>query len=141
MDARLAIVAELETMIVKLLVCFAVLSLVIAALGHYAVAMFNMRRRTREFGVRMALGASSQRIQATVVGEALLHTVPGLIIGFVLSAAVAVGFKSLLFGVTPVDPITYVGVFALLAFTSIVASYVPARRASRVNVVDALRQE
>jgi ABC-type lipoprotein release transport system permease subunit len=58
-----------------------------------------------------------------------------------LSAAAAVGFKSLLFGVTPVDPITYVGVFVLLAVTSIVASYLPARRASCVNVVDALRQE
>lgn len=141
MNARLAMVTELETQIVQLLVCFAVLSLVIAALGHYAVAMFNMRRRTREFGVRMALGASSQRIQAAVVREALVHTVPGLMIGFALSAAVAVSFKSLLFGVTPVDPITYIGVFVLLALTSVVASYLPARRASRVNVVDALRQE
>ena len=141
MNARLAIVTELETQIVQLLMCFAVLSLVIAALGHYAVAMFNMRRRTREFGVRMALGASSQRIQVAVVREALVHTVPGLLIGFALSAAVAVSFKSLLFGVTPVDPITYLGVFLLLALTSIVASYLPARRASRVNVVDALRQE
>jgi putative ABC transport system permease protein len=100
-----------------------------------------MRRRTREFGVRMALGASSQRIQVAVVREALAHTVPGLLIGFALSAGVAVSFKSLLFGVTPVDPITYIGVFLLLAVTSIVASYLPARRASRVNVVDALRQE
>ena len=141
MKARLAIVTELETLIVKLLVCFAVLSLVIAALGHYAVAMFNMRRRTREFGVRMALGASSRRIQVAVVREALVHAVPGLMIGFALSAAVAVSFKSLLFGVTPVDPITYAGVLALLALTSIIASYLPARRASRVNVVEALRQE
>jgi hypothetical protein len=141
MTARLAMVTELETQVVKLLICFAVLSLVIAAFGHYAVAMFNMRRRTREFGVRMALGASSQRIQAAVVREALTHTVPGLVIGFGLSAAIAVAFKGLLFGVTPVDPITYVGVFVLLALTSIVASYLPARRASSVNVVDALRQE
>jgi hypothetical protein len=141
MTARLAIVTELETQIVKLLMCFAVLSLVIAAFGHYAVAMFNMRRRTREFGVRMALGASSQRIQGAVVREALVHTVPALVIGFALSAGVAVAFKGLLFGVTPLDPITYVGVFVLLAVTSIVASYLPARRASSVNVVDALRQE
>lgn len=141
MNARLAIVTELETQIVRLLACFAVLSLVIAALGHYAVAMFNMRRRTREFGVRMALGASSQRIQAAVMREALVYTIPGLVIGFALSVAVAVAFKSLLFGVTPVDPITYVGVFVLLGVTSVVASYLPAWRASRVNVVDALRQE
>jgi predicted permease len=141
MNARLAMVTALETQIVQLLMCFAGLSLVIAALGHYAVAMFNMRRRTREFGVRMALGASSERIQAAVVREALVHTIPGLVIGFALSAAVAISFKSLLFGVRPVDPITYVGVFVLLAVTSIVASYLPARWASRVSVVDALRQE
>jgi predicted permease len=141
MNARLAMVTELETQIVRLLICFAVLSLVIAAVGHYAVTTFNMRRRTREFGVRMALGASSQRIQGAVVREALSQTIPGLVIGFVLSATVAVSFKSLLFGVTPVDPITYGGVFVVLAVTSTVASYVPARRASRVNVVDALRQE
>jgi len=141
MKARLAMVTELETTIVELLVCFAVLSLVIAALGHYAVAMFSIRRRTREFGVRMALGASARRIQGSVIREALVHTIPGLVIGFALSTAVAVSFKSLLFGVTPVDPITYVGVFVLLAVTSIVASYLPARRASSVNIVDALRQE
>ena len=141
MNARLAMVTELETQIVQLLACFAGLSLIIAAFGHYAVSMFDMRRRTREFGVRMALGASSQRIQLAVVREALLHAVPGLAIGFGLSAAVAVSFKGLLYGVTPVDPITYAGVFLLLAVTSVVASYLPAWRASRVNVVDALRQE
>ena len=89
MNARLALVTELETMIVRLLACFAVLSLIIASLGHYAVAAFNIRRRTREFGVRMALGASAQRIKAAVVREALVHTAPGLAIGLALSAALA----------------------------------------------------
>jgi hypothetical protein len=141
MNARLATVTELETMIVRLLASFAVLSLVIAALGHYSVTTFSIRRRTREFGVRMALGASSQRIQAAVLREAIVHTAPGLAIGLTLSAAVAVSLKSLLFGVTPVDPVTFIGVFVLLAITSIVASYQPARRASRTSVVEALRDE
>lgn len=141
MQARLALVTELETQIVHLLACFAALSLVIAAFGHYAVAMFDMRRRTREFGVRMALGASSQRIRAAVVREALVHSLPGLLIGLALSVTAAVSFKGLLFGVTPVDPTTYAGVIILLAVTSVVASYVPAWRASRVSVVDALRHE
>jgi predicted permease len=141
MNARLALVTELETMIVRLLASFAVLSLVIAALGHYAVATFGIRRRTREFGVRMALGASSQRIQAAVLREALVHTAPGLAIGLALSAAVALSFKSVLFGVTPIDPVTFAGVIALLAVVSIVASYQPARRASRISVVEALRDE
>lgn len=141
MSGRLALVTELETQVVKLLMCFAALSLLIAAFGHYAVAMFNMRRRTREFGVRMALGASAERIQAAVVAEAFRHATAGLIVGLALSAAIAIGFKSFLFGVAPVDPITYAGVVGVLAVTSIVASYLPARRASRVNVVDALRQD
>ena len=141
MASRVALVLELETMIVGLLAGFAVISLVIAAFGHYAVAMFNMRRRTREFGVRMALGASSGRIQAAVVRESIVHAAAGVAVGLAMSAAVAIAFRSVLFGVTPVDPITYLSVVALLAVTSIAASYVPAFRASRVNVIEALRQE
>jgi hypothetical protein len=141
MNARLATVTELETMIARLLASFAVLSLIIAALGHYSVTTFSIRRRTREFGVRMALGATSQRIRAAALREALVHTAPGLAIGLALSVAVALSFRSLLFGVAPVDPVTYVGVFVLLALLSIAASYQPARRASRISVVDALRDE
>ena len=141
MTARLALVSELESLIVRLLAGFAVISLVIAAFGHYAVAMFNMRRRTREFGVRMALGASTGRIQATVVRESIQQAIAGIVIGLAMSAALATGFRSILFGVTPLDPITYVAVVVLLALTSVVASYLPAWRASRVNVVDALRHE
>jgi predicted permease len=141
MSARLALVFELETLIVRLLASFAAISLVIAAFGHYAVAMFNMRRRTREFGVRMALGASTGHIQSAVVRESIVHAAAGVVIGLAISAALAAGFRSILFGVTPLDPITYVAVVVLLAATSIVASYLPALRASRVNVVDALRQE
>ena len=141
MTARLALVFELEAQIVSLLAGFAMISLVIAAFGHYAVAMFNMRRRTREFGVRMALGASTGRIQAAVVRESIVQATAGIVIGLAMSAVIAIGFRSILFGVTPVDPVTYAGVVVVLAVTSIVASYLPARRASRVNVVDALRQE
>jgi len=141
MTSRLALVFELETQIVRLLASFAAISLIIAAFGHYAVAMFNMRRRTREFGVRMALGASTGRIQAAVVRESIVHAIAGVVIGLVMSAALAIGFRSILFGVPPVDPITYVAVVGLLAVTSILASYLPALRASRVNVVDALRQD
>jgi predicted permease len=141
MTARLALVFELEALIVRLLASFAMISLVIAAFGHYAVAMFNIRRRTREFGVRMALGASTGRIQAAVVRESVVHATAGIVLGLALSAALAIAFRSMLFGVTPVDPITYVAVAALLAVISVAASYVPALRASRVNVIEALRQE
>jgi len=141
MKERLALVTELETSIVRLLACVAALSLVIATLGHYAVATFNVRRRTREYGIRMALGASPTRMKAAALQEALVHTVAGLAVGLALSAAVALGFRSLLFGVAPIDPITYVGVIVLFAILSLAASCQSARRASRISVVDALREE
>ena len=142
MNARLALVTALEAVIVNLLVCFAMVSLVIAAIGHYAVTTFSMRRRKRELGVRMALGASSQRIQASVVRDALVLAVPGVLIGVALSAgAAALLGGDLLGGVTPLDPIPYVSVVVLLSFTSTVASYLPARSASRINVVEVLRQD
>jgi predicted permease len=141
MRARLDSVTILERQVTTMLVGFALTSLVIAALGQYAAAMFNMRRRTRDFGVRMALGASTHQIQRSVVREAFLLTLPGLLIGFVLSASVATAARAALFGVTPIDPLTYVGVLVTLAITSFVASYLPAWRAGRVSVVEALRQE
>jgi predicted permease len=141
MTSRLETVMELERMIGTLLGWFATMSLVIAALGQYAIAMFSTRRRTREFGVRLALGASASQIQRGVVGEAFRLTFAGLLIGFLLSAAAGTAFRSVLFGITPTDPPTYAAVFTLLAITSIGASYLPAWRAGRVNVVDVLRQE
>ena len=141
MQSRLDEVTVMERQITTMLVIFALTSLVIAALGQYAAAMFNMRRRMRDFGVRIALGASMRQIQASVVREAFLLTVPGLVIGFALSAAIAIAARAMLFGITAIDPITYVAVFTLLAITSLIASYVPAWRAGAVNVVDALRQE
>jgi ABC-type antimicrobial peptide transport system permease subunit len=124
-----------------MLLFFAGGSLLIAALGQYAITAFNMRRRTRDFGVRMALGASSNQIQGGVLREAFRLTAFGLAIGFLLSVGAGLAFKSVLFGITPTDPATFSMVFALLAFASLLASYLPAWRASRVNVVEALRQE
>jgi ABC-type antimicrobial peptide transport system permease subunit len=141
MHTKLGEITILETLVMQLLACFAAVSLVIAALGQYAVAMFGIRRRTRDFGVRMALGASSQQIQRSVIAEAFSLTLPGLLIGFALSAATAATFRAALFGVTPVDPATYGTVFVLLAAVSVLASYFPAWRAGRVNVIEALRHE
>ena len=91
--------------------------------------------------VRLALGASSQQVLRSVLGEGLLLTAVGVAAGFVLSGLAGLALRRLLLGVTPTDPPTYLAVFALLALVSLAASYVPARRASRVNPVQALRQE
>jgi ABC-type antimicrobial peptide transport system permease subunit len=124
-----------------LLGLFATGSLIIAGLGLYAVIAFNMGRRVRELGLRMALGASSTDVLLGVLKEGAVMTGTGLAVGFVLSLGVAFLARSTLVGVTPADPRTYVAVFAVLASVSLAASYLPARRAARVDPVVALRQE
>jgi macrolide transport system ATP-binding/permease protein len=141
MDEQLEGVTLSATMIARLLLIFSVVSLVIAAIGQYAVVAFNMRRRVREFGVRIALGASAGQVLGGVLREGLFLTCIGLACGLALSVAVAVAARSVLFNVTPTDPQTYAGVFALLAVVSLVACSLPARGASRVDPVRALRQE
>ena len=152
-DARVAIVrlqsfeqalAENETpvrMLVTLLTLFAGASLLIAVIGQYAVVAFDGRRRVREFGLRIALGASAPQVVAAVVGESFRMTAIGLVVGFALSVVTATLLSRFLFGITPTDPLTYAGVFALLTAASLAASYVPARRAGRIDPMTALRTE
>ncbi|MBI4263790.1 MAG: FtsX-like permease family protein [Acidobacteria bacterium] len=127
--------------ITTLLTLFATASLLVAAIGLYGVVAFNMRRRTRDFGVRLALGASSPQILQSVVREGLVLTAIGVAGGFMLSVGAGLALRRLLIGVTPTDPPTYLAVLGVLALVSLVASYVPARRAARVDPVQALRQE
>jgi putative ABC transport system permease protein len=127
--------------ITTLLAIFAVGSLLIAVIGQYAVVAFGVRRRTRDFGVRMALGASSARILGAVLNDGLKLTAVGLLTGFLLSVAAGIGLKGLLYGVSPTDASTYAAVFALLAAASLAACYLPARRATRIEPMQALRQE
>jgi predicted permease len=124
-----------------MLLIFAGMSLLIAAIGQYAVVAFNMRRRVRDFGIRIALGASSAVVLGSVLREGVGLTMIGLAVGTALSVAVATLMRGVLYGVTPTDPQTYGGVFALLACVSLIACYLPARRAARVDPVQALRQE
>jgi predicted lysophospholipase L1 biosynthesis ABC-type transport system permease subunit len=141
MEEQLDSLALSANMIARLLGIFSLVSLVIAAIGQYAVVAFNMRRRVREFGVRIALGASSRQVLTGVLREGLFLTCVGLACGLALSVAVAVAARSVLFNVTPTDPQTYGGVFAVLAVVSLVACCLPARVASRIDPVRALRQE
>jgi len=124
-----------------LLTLFAGGSLLIAAIGQYAAVTFATRRRVREFGVRMALGASSRDILASVVGEGWRLTAAGLAIGVALSLLAARGARAWLYGVTPTDGPTYLGVIAVLACASLFACYLPARRAARIDPMRALRQD
>ena len=89
----------------------------------------------------MALGASSHQVLAAVLGDGFRSTATGLSIGFPLSVGLATLLRGVLYGVTPTDAVTYGGVFGLLALASLVACYLPARRASQINPIRALRYE
>ena len=141
MDALMQQYTAPALVIGGLLSLFSAGSLVVAGIGLYAVIAFHTARRTREFGIRLALGASPRHLLRTVLKEGLLLATAGSAIGLVLSAATSRLLRSLLFGVNPIDPLTWAGVIALLGAVALFACYVPARRAGRIEPLDALRQE
>jgi predicted permease len=141
MESRLNEITALPRMLAQLLAAFATGALIIATLGQYSVVLFDMRRRVREFGVRLALGASPQRIQSSVIREGAKLSIIGLVIGGALSLGVGQLIRGVLYGVTPTDATTYVSVAALLAATTLVACAIPARLASRVDPLRVLREE
>ena len=120
---------------------FALVALVLASVGLYAVISYSVAQRTAELGLRMALGAHHASILRLVLRHGVTVAASGIGIGLVASIALTRAIRSLLVGVTPTDPTTFVGVSLLLAAVALVASYVPARRAARVDPLMALRSE
>jgi len=118
---------------------FAALGLVLASLGIYGVIAYSVTQQTQEIGIKMALGASRMRVQMDVLRKTLRLVLIGIATGTVASVAMAKAIASLLFGTEPTDPITYGGMIVLLATVALVAGYLPARRASRIDPMIALR--
>jgi ABC-type antimicrobial peptide transport system permease subunit len=141
MSERLENSTEPVRVVTIVLMLFSVASLIIAAVGEYAAIAFSMKARRRDFGLRIALGASSGQILNSVLREGFTLTAIGVATGFVLSLAAGQIAKGILIGVTPTDTLTYVGVFSLLAAVSLLASYFPARRAAQIDPAQTLRQE
>ena len=120
---------------------FGVLALLLAAIGVYGLRSYDVVRRTREIGIRMALGATSGDVQWLVLGESTSTTIAGLAIGLALALAIGKLASSMLFQVSPFDPAVLAVAAATLALAAVTASYVPARRATRVAPLAALRTE
>ena len=120
---------------------FAALALILSVIGLYGVIAYSVSQRTREIGVRMALGAQRSAVHGMILREAGQLTAIGIVIGLGCSMGAAAGMGSLLFGVRVWDASTLTGVATVLAVASLVASYIPARRAARVNPMEALRTE
>jgi putative ABC transport system permease protein len=123
------------------LAVFAIVALLVAAVGLYGVVAHSVTERTREIGVRMALGAEGRQVLRLFVRQGLLTAAAGTAIGLVGAAGLTRVLESLLFGVKPTDPLTLGIVAALLLAVALVACYVPARRAARIDPLIALRAD
>jgi predicted permease len=117
------------------------MALVLGIIGIYGVISYTVSQRTREIGIRLALGAQKSGLKWMFVRSALVLTAIGVAIGVGSAAGLMQLMKSLLFGISPLDPLTYVAVLLVLAVSAVAASYLPARRAAAVDPVDALRAE
>ena len=122
-----------------LVAAFAALGLALASLGIYGVISYSVTRQTQEIGIRMALGATQGHVLARVLGRTLRLALAGIVVGLVGSFVVARMIASLLYGTAPTDPATFVAMAGLLAAVALVAGYVPAHRASRIDPMVALR--
>jgi ABC-type lipoprotein release transport system permease subunit len=130
-----------ERLLSLLAASFAALATILAAVGLYGVLAYDVARRTREIGIRMALGARGIEVRALVVKDVALLAGIGSALGVASAAASGRLLQAILFGTTAWDPLVYTSALAVLVIVALAAAYLPARRASRVDPMVALRQE
>jgi putative ABC transport system permease protein len=141
MDEYLSLANTAPRISTILLGLFAGISMLLAALGIHGVVSFGVAQRTREFGLRMALGSTPGQLTSMVIRHGLTTALIGLGAGMAGAAALALAMRALLYGVAPLDPAVMAGVAALLLAVALVANYVPARRATRIDPLQALHQD
>ena len=127
--------------LMRVLVAFGGLATGLALLGIYGVMAYSVARRTREIGIRMAIGARQSDVARMVMRTGMSMTAAGVLVGIAASLALARLLRSQLFGIQPADPVTIAAVLMLMTTVAAVAAYLPARRAARVDPVSALRSQ
>jgi putative ABC transport system permease protein len=125
----------------SLLGAFALIAVVLAVIGVYGVMAYSVEQRTHEIGLRLALGAEPQLLKRWITGQGMRLAAVGLFVGLIAAIAFTRVLHTLLYGVTPVDPATFVVAMILLGLACLAASYMPARRATAVDPALALRGE
>lgn len=141
MDQLLGNALAQRRLTLTLLLSFAVLALLLASIGIYGVISYSVRQRTHELGIRMALGAQAGDVLKLILAQGLKLVLLGIGIGLLAASAMARLIETLLFNVRPIDPLTFTVIALVLTFVALVACYIPARRATKVDPLIALRHE
>ena len=140
-DSRIDAITQQERIFASLSAGFGLLALALACVGIYGIMAYTVSQRTNEIGIRLALGAHRQQVRAMVLRQATRLAIFGVIIGVTASLALSRLVKSMLYGLQPTDPISIIGAATLLLAVALIASWIPALRASRVEPMEALRHE
>jgi putative ABC transport system permease protein len=141
MDNAMSASVSQPRFFLALLAGFSTLALVLAAIGIYGVISYTVTQRTREMGIRIALGASEERVVKLVVSQGAILATFGVVLGLIGAVSLTRLISNLLYMTPPLDPATFIGVSGLLAVIAILAAYLPARRAASVDPVIAMRAE
>jgi ABC-type antimicrobial peptide transport system permease subunit len=141
MDARIAESLGPQRFVANVLAVFAALAILLAAVGLYGLISYSVTQRTNEFGIRMALGAGRCDVLRLVLRQGARLALAGAAVGIVAGLMLMRAMQGVLYGVSAADPMSFVGAAILLTIVALLACYIPARRAMRVDPVDALRYE